>query len=715
MVTPLSLLILEDSADDALLLVKALQQSGFDPQWQQVETQQDYLAALPKGFDIILADYTLPQFDALQALQILQQSSLDIPLIVVTGSISEEVAVQCMKQGAADYLLKDRLARLGPAVAHALQDRKLLDQKRQAEVALQQNEAKFRSLIQHSTDLITILELDGTIKYTSPAHKTVLGYQSEDLLGKSVFELIHPDDLTQAVAHLQEIVQTAESHLSRTEFRVLRQDGSWCVLESTGSNLLADSSVGGIVINSRDVTQRKQAEDLLIHNAFHDQLTQLPNRALFLDRLEQAIYLQQRRDDFSFAVFFLDLDRFKVVNDSLGHQAGDQLLSAIAQRLKVQLRLGDTFARLGGDEFAILLENIRHFSDVTRVADRIQQSLAFPFDLNGHEVFTNVSIGITLSTPDHKLPEDFLREADIAMYRAKTLGKDRYEIFSLGMHEQALAHLQLETDLQRAVDSLERFKNQPFELQYQPIVSLETSSLIGFEALLRWQHPQRGLVCPADFIPLAEETGLIVPLGQWVLRQACRQTAQWQRQFPRDIPLSISVNISGRQFAQPDLLDQIKQILVETGLNACSLKLEITESILIENTQLASTLFLELKALGIQLYMDDFGTGYSSLSYLHHFPVDMLKIDRCFVNSLDNPSQTGIEHKSILQTIVMLAQNLGIDVTAEGVETAAQLAQLKAIKCDYGQGYFFSQPIAAVKAAQFIAADRQASKPLLTA
>lgn len=564
-------------------------------------------------------------------------------------------------------------------------------ERQRTEEILAKSEAKFRSLIQNSSDLIVILEPDGTMQYVSPSHERILGYKPSQLTGKNAFEFIHPEDIKSAFKVFTKSLRDASAFLT-VEFRFQHQDGSWRFLESTTNNLLADPSVGAIVINTRDITERKRVEEQLLHNAFHDSLTNLPNRALFMDRLGCAVEQAKRHKNYLFAVLFIDLDRFKVINDSLGHAFGDQLLVGIANRLKVCLRPIDTFARLGGDEFTILLEDIKDISDAVRIADRIQTQLRLHFDIEGQEVFTTASIGIALSTTNYQQPQEMLRDADIAMYRAKALGKARYEVFNLGMHTRAVAILQLETDLRLAIERRE------FQIHYQPIVCLKTSKITGFEALLRWQHPVRGLISPGEFIPVAEETGLIVPIGHWVLKEACRQICIWQEQFPDLPPLTVSVNVSGKQFSQPNLIPQIRKILQETNLKPQSLRLEITESILIENTDVVSIL-LELKAMNIQLYMDDFGTGYSSLSYLHRFPVDTLKIDRSFISTMD----TDRKNSGIVQTIIMLAHNLGMNVIAEGIETADQPVKLKNLGCEYGQGYFFSKPLVAEAAELLIA------------
>ncbi len=535
---------------------------------------------------------------------------------------------------------------------------------------------------------VTISDVKGRILYTNPADARMHGYEVEHLIGQHV----------RIFAPSSEISSKPPEQLDRIEGWQresinVRKDGSTFPVYLISDQVTnTQGQAIGTVTTCEDITERKQAEQQLIDSALRDPLTGLPNRALFHSVLERAIGRKKRRDRYVFAVLFLDVDRFKLVNDSLGHAAGDQLLVAIAQRLQPCFRPSDTFARMGGDEFAVLLDDIEVPSDVVRIAKRIHHAFETPFNLAGKELFTSISIGIAFGDQRYQEPLEVVRDADIAMYRAKAAGTARYEVFDTAMHERAVKRLQLETDLRWAVE------REEFQTYYQPIVSLSSGRLVGFEALVRWRHPERGLTQPGQFIQVAEETGLIVPLGWWVLRDACRQMRAWQGQATREPPLSITVNFSGKHLVQPNVAEQVAEVLHETALDAQTLHLGITESLLMEHTDTALQRLNDLRALDIELYMDDFGTGYSSLSYLHRFPIDTVKIDRSFVSSMDVRGESA----EIVRTIINLASTLEMNVVAEGVENAEQVALLKELRCDYAQGYYFSEPLDAEAAGAFI-------------
>jgi diguanylate cyclase (GGDEF)-like protein len=552
---------------DAELMVHELRRAGFDPQWQRVDTEADFLAHLDQKLDIILADYSLPQFDAQRALEHLNQRGLDVPFIIVSGCIGEERAVECMKSGATDYLLKDRLTRLGQAVRKGLEE------------------------------------------------------------------------------------------------RLLRDD-------------------------------RQRVEEQLAHNAFHDTLTGLPNRALFLDRAQRCFHQMERRGGYLFAVLSIDLDGFQTINASFGQPAGDKVLIEIAERLVQKVRSGDTVARLGGDEFALLLDDVKDMRNALRVAERLQAELAKPFLMDGREVRTSASVGIAASTSTYKRSADALRDAGTAMARAKRLGPGQIAVFDIRMHTQAVTRLKLETDLRRASD------RQEFLLYYQPVVSLQSGRIVGFEALLRWQHPERGLISPGESLPVAEEIGLLIPIGQWVLQNASRQLRAWQVEFPVAPPLSMSVNLSCKQFLQSgELLTIVDETLKETGLDPRSLALEVTETVMMENAEAALATLAQLKNRQLRISIDDFGTGYSSLSYLQRLPIDNLKIDQSFVAEMKSAG----ESLEIVRSIITLAHSLGKQVIAEGVETEEQLALLRSLGCEYAQGFFFSKPLETEAAGKLIA------------
>ena len=551
---------------------------------------------------------------------------------------------------------------------------------------------RFRSAFDNAAIGMALVTPEGRWLQVNQSLCKLLGYSQRELMSMDYLNVLHPNDLSPALASFKDLLR-GRIPSCQMEKRYLNKAGQevWG-LWSASLAKDAHTKTPNLIFQIQDITDRKHAEERLHHDAFHDTLTGLPNRALFMDHLKLAIARLQRRDDQIFAVLYIDLDRFKVINDSLGHMVGDELLVGIARRLEYCLRPGDTIARLGGDEFTVLLEDIGDGSDVTPIAERIQKELSSPFSLGGREVFTTVSMGIALSSKEYGRPEDILRDADTAMYRAKSMGKARHETFDVQMHSQAIKLLQLETDLRRALE------REEFLVVYQPIMSLETGALRGFEALIRWPHPERGLISPMDFIPVAEETGMIVQIGEWVLREACQQMQRWQMTFPSDPPIFMSVNLSVRQFSQQDLIEKVVAILDETKLAPTSLKLEITESAVMENVETAISMLKQLRALGVQLAMDDFGTGYSSLSYLHRFPINTLKIDRSFITRMVENN----ENAEIVRTISGLAQNLGMDVVAEGVETREQLEILRALGCKYGQGYFFSKPLDTPSAEAFI-------------
>ncbi len=557
---------------------------------------------------------------------------------------------------------------------------------------LMESEELFRLISENAADMIAVTGVDGSLLYSSPAYHSVLGYSREESDVASSFDQIHPDDRERVKAATENARLNGKAQ--RLEYRIRHKDGSWRILESVAS-VIRDRAgrIEKLVVVNRDITERKHAEAMLAHNAFHDALTDLPNRALFLDRLQHAIAYAKRHPDFQFAVLCINVDQFKVFNESLGYTAGDQLLVQIGHRLKAGLRTDDmvsrsapeqvsdgTLARLGGDEFTVLLDDIRNPSDAIRVAERIHQMLRGAFLVQGQSIVVSASIGIALGTGAQNQGEDLLRDANIAMYRAKRQGKAHSEVFDQAMHASAVDRLKLETDLRQALEAGE------FRIHYQPIVRLD-GQIVGFEALLRWERAGT-MVSPVEFIGVANETGLILPINGWLMREACGKLREWNGRFGFDPPLYMSLNVTAKQFAHPDLAEEIAAVLRETALPPSQMQLEIMETVAMADADHAARVLAQLKSLGVGLSIDDFGTGYSSLNRLQEYRVDTLKIDRSFVAHMESDKQA----REIVRTIIVLAHNLGLKVVAEGTETAAQVEQLRDLGCELAQGFFFARP-----------------------
>ncbi len=560
---------------------------------------------------------------------------------------------------------------------------------------LRESETRYALAAQGANDGLWDWDLVTGGVFCSPRWMEILGMESdkEQMPDKELWlEKVHPDDRATVVGDFKTHLK-GETTNFQNEHRIMHTDGEYRWVSSRAMAVRnSDGKAVRIAGSMSDITERKRAEEKLAHDAVHDALTGLPNRKKLVERLARSIKRIKYNQGYGFAVLFIDLDRFKTINDSLGHQAGDELLLIITEKLCDLVRPSDMVARLGGDEFVLVLENITSRERVSQIAERILTKLQTPCEIGGQQIYTSASIGVALASPEYDQPDDLVRDADIAMYRAKVKGKARFEIFDSKIHSGAISLLQTEMDLRRAIEQDE------FTLNYQPIVSLHTEKIVGFEALIRWNHPTRGLVPPNDFIPVAEETGLILPIGNWVLREACGQMKQWQDKFSLAQSLIVNVNLSARQLEQKDLVEQIARILKETKLPPSCLKLEITESVIMKNAEETITKVMKLREMGVRLSIDDFGTGYSSLSYLHRFPIDTLKVDRSFVNLIGAEG----EHSEIIQTIITLAFHLGMDVVAEGVETAEQLEFLRQVNCSYGQGYFYSRPVTNIVAAKMI-------------
>jgi diguanylate cyclase (GGDEF)-like protein/PAS domain S-box-containing protein len=686
------LLIVDDNDMNRDMLARRLQRLGYEV--SLADSARELRQRIQdEHIDLVLLDIEMPEISGLDALKTLREtySAIELPIIMVTARNQSEDIVTALELGANDYVTKPIdfpviLARISVQLSH-----------KHAQEALRESEERYALAARGANDGLWDWDLQQGKTYFSPRWKTMLGYKENEVgdQPEEWINRIHDADRERVKQELA-LHQEGSSPQFESEHRVLHKDGVFRWMLSRGLAVRDDSGKALRMAGwQTDITEGKVS----------DPLTGLPNRLLFTDRLVHLFKLAKRRTDHLFAVLFLDLDGFKMINDSLGHLVGDQLLVEVAGRLEKSLRATDTVARLGqdfvvarlgGDEFTILLDDFKDPENTKHAAERLIKAVSEPLVLNGKEVFITASVGIALSSgATYESPEEILRDADTAMYRAKSLGKGRYETFDADMRASVIARLQVEMDLHRAIEHGE------FTNFYQPIVSLSSGEIVGFEALLRWQHPTRGQVGPEEFISVAEETGLIRELGWWNLREACRQMSEWRAGYPSCANLMISVNLSPKQFLEPTLIQDIKNLLPELGLPPAALRLELTESTVMGDPQAAIEMLEQMKAIGISLAIDDFGTGYSSLSYLHRFPLDTLKIDRSFISSIVDAKNIS-DSAEIARTILPMASNLHLEVVAEGIETSEQLAMLKSLHCKYGQGFFFSKPLPAAEAASLL-------------
>ncbi len=610
-------------------------------------------------------------------LALLACASLTVPLVIVVREALKEPLDIFVLIGASAAIFALVLLRMANIVRRH-------EEATEREAALR-SQARLSSLIRNASDVVAIVARDGVVQFMSPSVKRVLGHTPDGLADRPLAAIAHADDAPRLSAFLAATAAQAPGEPATGEFRLSHADGGWRHVEALGTNLLGDEEIAGIVLNLRDISERKRFEAELEHRAFHDTLTGLPNRALFRNRVEHAL-ASQRRNGLSVAVLFLDVDDFKNVNDSLGHAAGDEVLQEVARRLDDCMRPVDTAARLGGDEFAVLLHDVESELQTLEIAERLMAAVAVPIALAARAVAIATSVGIAFGdhgTTSPREADELLRNADAAMYMAKENGKNQHRIFAPEMHAKALARLELKSELQRALDEGE------LTLRYQPIMDLARGDMAGMEALLRWEHPTRGTISPLEFVPLLEDTGLIVPAGQRVLRDACAWGARMQRECPREPPLSMAVNVSVAQLQRGDFVEDVRRAVAETGIVPSSLTLELTESVMMDDMELSLLRLNALRELGVKLAIDDFGTGYSSLNYVRQFPVDILKIDRSFLAD-QNPEVT-----ELTAAIVQVARIFNLKAVAEGIESPGQLEQLQGISCDYGQGFHFAEPLSA--------------------
>ena len=673
------ILLVEDSPSDADYLKEILSRSQSHYEVTCVDRVNLATAILkgPSPIDLVLLDFSLPDSEGIATFEKIQAVASRLPIVVLTSTRDNELASTAVRKGAQDYLIKWEvdLDLMERSIRYAMA-------RKTAEEALRESEERYALAVQGANDGLWDWDLRSDRIYFSPRYATMVGWDGEKQPSTAAdwFATIHSEDLPVVQEAITAHLEGGTPHFA-IEYRSRHRDGSyrWILARALAVRNQAGRPYR-MAGSLTDVTGRKRVEEELAYSAFHDPLTGLPNRALFLDRLGQLMAQSRRRAGYSYAVFFMDLDRFKNINDSLGHNIGDRLLITIAHSLQAFVRHGDTIARLGGDEFAMLANDVSGEPDLSTIAERLLDRLKSPYRVGEHEIFTSASVGIATGAAHYKHPDEILRDADTAMYRAKARGKACYELFDGTMHHRAVALLALETDLRRALDRKE------FVVHFQPIVDIRKGKVHSFEALVRWQHPTRGLLQPRDFIAVAEETGIIVPIGTWVLTESCRYAHEWQKYHPA---ASVSVNLSPRELQQANIVETVANIIQTTKISPSTLILELTEGALSEDPAGVGEKLVRLRALGVKVYIDDFGTGYSSLSHLQRLPCDTLKIDRSFVGRLGTEKGSG----EIVHAIVSLARNLGMNVVAEGIETKQQLEALRKLGCDLGQGFWFSAPL----------------------
>ena len=681
----LRILCVEDSEDDAELLLRELRKGGFAPEYYRVENESDMREALSTAnWDIVVSDYSMPNFDGISALNVLKRHGSDIPFIIVSANIGEEIAVMAMKAGAHDFIMKDKLARLVPAIERELKEAKIRIQHQRAENEMR----KLTGAIEQTTDAVMICNAQGIIEYVNSGFVRMTGYSKEEALGNSsrLLNSGRHDDSFYGV--MWDTISLGD--VFQDVFINKRKDGTLYYEEKSITPLKNERGVVEHFISTgKDITEQMQTRERLHHLSQHDLLTGLPNRLLFNDRLEQAIP-RARRSGNILAVLLVDMDRFKNINETLGFDCGDHMLQAVGGRLLASTRDGDTVARLGDDEFAIILEDVQQTEDIPKIIEKIIGSLSQAYYIDDHELFITSSIGISIYPGDGEQPELLVQNADVAIHHAKESGSNNYRFYESKMNSQSLYRLNLESSLRKALE------REEFFLLYQPQIDLVTHQIIGFEALLRWAHPELGIVSPVEFIPLLEETRMIEQVGRWVLRKACQTCMLWHKQGFGDV--SIAVNLSPIQFEDENIPSVVKNILDETGLPANYLELELTESTIMRNAEEATTTLSKLSSMGVAIAIDDFGTGYSSLSYLQKFPINTLKIDRSFVSEI----AINDGDANIVSAIISMAHSLGLTVVAEGVEDAEQLMLLQSKQCEYVQGFFFSKPISVKDAEELL-------------